>query len=238
MNNANDESPNHSEPDKFRMGTNDIGKINGDSCIVCNSAFKLCDRNIGDLRSQHSETRLCDLIQRCLGTTRLHRNINDESNHLCICYDCINKFNEYDLACVTAERVGFELQQLLRQTDQLHEENDLTKSDKIQTRRNTMSDNSNDGCDNNDQGETIEYCESSVKIEDFETATLQTHDEDNENDDTFSDVDIDSKESIANEIEHVDDNAKAKRTYECDTCPEKFSLWKELRVYKEHSNEH
>lgn len=223
---ANDESS------KNQLETIDADRIKIEFCIVCNSASNLCDQNIGDLQSKHSEARICDLIQRCLGTTSLNRNIEDESNQLCICNECIAKFNEYDLACVTAERVGYELQQMLAQTDQLSKETGLSKSVEIETGQNMISDNSNHCYDNNDEDGTNDYSESSFKIRLSEVQTLQTHDEHNEIDRTFSDADNDSKESIGNEIQHVDDNPRVKRIYECDTCPEKFNLWKELRVCK------
>lgn len=239
MDNVKDELPNYIETSQIQMGTIGVGQIEIDSCIVCNSVCKLCEQNIGDLRSQHSEARMCDLIQRSLGTAKLHRNIEGELSRLCVCYDCITKINEYDLACVTAERAGLELQQMLLATDQLYKTNDLLKNHKVQTTRATMSADSNyDGCDNNDADETNDFCVSLNKIEVFETPTLQTHDnddvdeEDDENDNALSEAENDSEESIRNEIQHVVDNPKAKRIYECDTCPEKFNLWKELRVRK------
>lgn len=211
-----------------------MDQINIVSCIVCNSETKLYEQNIGELMSQHSETRLCDLIQRCLGTSNIRRNIDDESHCLCICYDCVSKLNEYDLAYVTAERVAYELQQMLLQTDQLYvdNENDALKANRIETRRNTMSEDSNCCFDNNDENETNDFCVSLDKVEIFESPTLRTHDEHNENDDASSGSENDSKESIGNVVQNVVDTARGQRIYECDTCPEKFNLWKELRVSK------
>lgn len=236
MNNLKEESRNENESSQIRTEPVDNGQINIGSCIVCNNVKKLDEQNIGELRSQHSETRLCDLIQRCLGAYKLHRNIDDESYCLRICHDCVLKLNEYDLACVTAERVGYELQQMILQTDQIYVENDTFKSNKIPSRRNTMSEDSNHCFDNNDADETNVYCMSLNKVEVFDVPTLQTLDAqgENVNDDALSDLENDSTESIGNEVENLVDDTKAKRSYECDTCPEKFNLWKELRVCKEY----
>lgn len=218
------------------MESIDIGQINIGSCIVCNNVKKLDEQNIDDLMSQHSETRLSDLIHRCLGAYKLHRNIDDESYYLRICQDCVVKLNEYDLACVTAERVGYELQQMLLQTDQLYVENDTFRSNKIESRRNTISENSNYCIDSKDEDEdeAIDCSISLDKVEVFEAPTLQTHDEQNENDAALSDLEKDSSESIGNEVQNLVDNTKAKRIYECDTCPLTFDLWKELRVCKQY----
>lgn len=229
-----EESQNENENSQIRMESITSGQINIVSCIVCNSETKLYEQNIGESMSQHSGARICDLIQRCLGASKLHRNIDDDSYGLCICYDCVSKLNEYDLACVTAERVAYELQQMLLQTDQLYVENDALKTNKIQTRRNTMLEDSNYCFDNNDEDETKDFCVSLDTVEVFESPTLRTDDEHNENDDASSDSENDSKESIGNVVQNVVDNTRAKRIYECDTCPEKFNLWKELRVCAEH----
>lgn len=233
------EEKKENENSQIRTESLDISQINRNSCIVCNNVKKLDEQNIGELISQHSETRMCDLIHRCLDTYKLHRNIDDESYCLRICHDCVLKLNEYDLACVTAERIGYELQQMLLQTDQLFVENDTFKPNKIQSRRNTLSDNSNGCFENNAEDETNDYGMSLDKVEIFEVPTLQTHDEhndddnDNDIDDALSDLENDSTESIGNEVQNLVDDTKAKRIYECDTCPEKFNLWKELRVFKE-----
>lgn len=212
------------------MGSIDEGEVKTDSCIVCNNVTKLSEQNIGELKSQHSEACMCDLIQRCLDGSKLHRNIDDESNYPCICYDCISKLNEYDLAWITAERVRHELQQMLLQTDQLYIENDVLTIDNIHTKRNTVSDDPDYCGAVNTDNETSDYCVSLGKVEVFESLAPEDLDEDDENDNATSDVDISLKESSENEIQNVVDNAKVKRIYECDTCPEKFNLWKELRV--------
>lgn len=222
MTNVEDELLNFNEPSRTQMGTTDVRQINIDSCIVCNNVTNLYEQNVGELRSQHSDTRICDLIQRCLGASKLSRNIDTVSNYPCICCDCISKLNEYDLAWVTAEHVGYELQQMLLQTDQLRMEGPHWRSA-----------DSKFCCDDNDNADdTSDYCLGKVEV--FETTAPPDHDEDNENDDASSDAEISSQESIGNdEIQNAVDNARGKRTYECDTCPEKFNLWKELRVSKD-----
>lgn len=220
-----------SENKNSRIGIDQIDIV---SCIVCNGVTKLYEQNIGELMSQHTGTRISDLIQRCLGTSKLHRNIDDESYYLATCYDCVSKLNEYDLACLTAERVAYELQQMLLQTDELYARNDIVKTDEIQSRRNTISEDSNYCFDNNDEAEANDFCASLTKVEVYESPTLRTHDEHNENDELCSDSENDSKESIGDATQNIVDDTKPKRVYECDTCPEKFNLWKELRVSKEY----
>lgn len=215
------------------IGSNriNVGQINTDSCIVCNNLKKLNERNIGELLSQHSDTRICDLIHRCLNAHKLHRNIDDESHCLRICCDCLLKLNEYDLACVTAARVQNELQQMLLQTDQLYVGNDALESNKIHSRRNIISDGLNYyGFDNNYEDEINEHCMSIDKVEVFDSPALHTHNDPNENENALSDSENNSTESIGDEAQNLVDSTKAKRTYECDTCSEKFNLWKQLRV--------
>lgn len=218
------------ESSRIRIESISVGQIDTDSCIVCNNLKKLNERNIGELLSQHSESRMSDLIQRILGANKLHRNVDDGSHCLRICCDCVLKLNEYDLACVTAERVQHELQQMLLQTDKLYVENDALESNEIHSRRNTKFDDSNDCFDNNYEDESNAYSIIIDKVEVFDSPTVQTHNEPNGNDAALSDLENDSTGSIGDEAPNLADNTKAKRIYECDTCPEKFNLWKELRV--------
>lgn len=220
-----EESLDENESSRARMESIKVSQTNIDSCIVCNNLKKLNEHNIGELLSLHSELRMSDLIRRCLGSNELHRNIDD---CLRICCDCVLKLNEYDLACVTAERVQYELQQMLLQTDQLYAGGDAINSYKIHT----MADGPNQSLDNNYEDEINEYCMID-KVEVFDSPTLQTQNEPNENDAAVSDLENDSTESIDGEAQNLVDSTKAKRIYECDTCPEKFNLWKELRVSEE-----
>lgn len=211
-----------SEISQFQLKRVNSGQIDKHYCIVCNSTSELHDKSITELKSEHSETSICDLIQRCLGASKLHRDLVDESScHIRICQDCISKLNEYDLAYVTAECVANQLQQMLLETDLLYIEAAISTIDKIHT-----VDSPNDFCNINDdheQDETNDYCVDKVEV--IEPSTLRTRDH---SDVAFSDA----EKELDNEIPNLINNTKSKRIYECDSCKATFFLWKELRVCK------
>lgn len=231
MDEARKGSPHYSDASQNEMESIDISQISSDYCVVCNNLTKLCEQNADELRSQHSETRICDLIQRCLGTRKLHRNIDDKLTwHVRICCDCISKVNDYDLACVTAERAGNELQQMILQTDQIYMDNDMLATEKIETRENPALEVSN-YCIKKVEDETTDYCVNLDEVEIFETSTRRTQNEDHGSEDgAYSDAENDLDESTGDECQDVAENPKPKRIYECDSCKATFSLWKELRV--------
>lgn len=68
-------------------------------CFICGAAKRLYTDNFGETRLQNSETRVRDLIQRCLVEYTIRRNIEEDTNDQVVCSVCIQKINEYDLAC-------------------------------------------------------------------------------------------------------------------------------------------
>lgn len=66
-------------------------------CYMCNKESSDCQRNLADIKSQHTETPISDLIKRILGDFMPLRKIDDKSN--CICVECLQQFNDYDWMC-------------------------------------------------------------------------------------------------------------------------------------------
>lgn len=83
------------------------------NCYICDNVSMLYCKNIFKLLSKHSETPINDFIVRFLGkeTTRFC----DEEN--VVCCECLTKIDEYDLACLTVERVEREFRATLLQTE-------------------------------------------------------------------------------------------------------------------------
>lgn len=87
------------------------------NCFICNSVSVFYDQNLFKIKSKHSETRLCEFIVKILGDYPLKRECESESDKNFVCIDCLNKIDEYDLACMTANRVESELRELLVKTE-------------------------------------------------------------------------------------------------------------------------
>lgn len=75
-------------------------------------------RNLFKTKSKYSETRLCDFIAKILGDYP-KRECETDSNENFVCAECLGKIDEYDLACVTANRVETELRVLLLKSESL-----------------------------------------------------------------------------------------------------------------------
>lgn len=209
------------------------------TCFICNNKSNTYTEEISTMKSQYSETRICDLIERCLGGNRIHRRFDDEPSQSIICGDCLLKINEYDLACVTAERVGHELQQMLLHTDSIYVNKiEVPTIDELHLgQREIKSDASNYSFDENvnDCYDDIDIDNVQIKCNVDEEINADADADEllgNENECEPSDAECSSTESIEkpNEPNEKWENSRSKRTWECDTCPEKFSLWKELRV--------
>lgn len=101
------------------------------TCYICNCVK---DRQYGTLyetRSKHSEIRISDFIQRILGDVETQRKIDSENeyNPNYVCNDCVEKIDEYDLACVTAERVENVLRTMILQSQQAFLDNQQNSGD-------------------------------------------------------------------------------------------------------------
>lgn len=86
-------------------------------CFVCHVKTDDWRNDLHGLKSQHSNTFVTDFIKKILGDYNSKRNIDDESN--CICVDCLNRFEEYDWTCTMAKHYEKELYDLLVKTDAL-----------------------------------------------------------------------------------------------------------------------
>lgn len=75
-------------------------------------------KNIYKLSSKHSETPICDFINKFLGKESARVTSNEDEN--IVCTDCLNKIDEYDLACITVERVERELRAALLHTESMY----------------------------------------------------------------------------------------------------------------------
>lgn len=86
-------------------------------CFICNCVSRNYNKNLFEIKSKYSDTRLSDFIVKILGDFPFKREYSIECAENLVCNNCLNKVNEYDLACLTAKRVENELRELLvRQT--------------------------------------------------------------------------------------------------------------------------
>lgn len=86
------------------------------NCFICNRACFNYNKNLFEIKSKYTETRLSDFIVKILGDFPFQREYSVECDDNLVCSDCLNKVNEYDLACLTAKRVEDELRGLLVET--------------------------------------------------------------------------------------------------------------------------
>lgn len=145
--------------------------MNPDTCFVCNITSVFYVRNLMNAKSQHSETRLCEFIAKFLGEFQSNRLDNSLDDTL-ICFQCLNKIDEYDLACVTAQRIEKELREVLLQTESIFSKEtkpngscdlylqqfELTEilSDEIVESKSNESDNERDCLKNDDNSDKDE----------------------------------------------------------------------------------
>lgn len=90
------------------------------NCYICNNTSVFYSRNLFKTKSKYSETRTCEFIRKFLGdypSEREYESISCDGNDHCVCIECLNKIDEYDLAIMTAKRVETELRDLLLHTE-------------------------------------------------------------------------------------------------------------------------
>lgn len=93
-----------------------------ENCYICNVTSVFYSRNLFKTKSKYSETRICEFIRRLLGNYPSERefgSISRSENEHCVCIECLNKIDEYDLACMTAKRAEQELRDILLHTETL-----------------------------------------------------------------------------------------------------------------------
>lgn len=207
------------------------------NCFVCNAESKLFAEHLMEIKSEHSQTSVCDLIKQFLGDDAVHRSIEVElfQNSTHICSECISRINEYDLACVTAERIGNELRELLLHTDSHYSRN---KSCTLNEVPNVKSDEESDEepDSNGFGGGSEDLAEEGDEIRNVAVVEIKVEDSCVDNIAT-PDVDVDTISDLESELNEAEDDVilskngtKMKRVYECQLCPKKFELWKEMRV--------
>lgn len=106
---------------KMRSKTTDAKGMN-EICYICNNVTEQPLQNLYETRSTHSNTKISDFVHKFLENLQTHRQFN--ANPLTkqaagLCDQCFTTINEYDLACVTAERIEKSLRAILLQTDAL-----------------------------------------------------------------------------------------------------------------------
>lgn len=89
------------------------------NCYICDKKSVFYCKNIYKLTSKHSETLICDFIRKFLDN-QLSRRPDDTESESIVCIECLNKIDEYDLACITVKRVEKELREILLRTESLH----------------------------------------------------------------------------------------------------------------------
>lgn len=74
------------------------------------------------MKSKYSKTRICDFITRWLGDNPSKR-VNGFSatpdDNSCVCVDCVNRINEYDVMYTTAQQIDKELRDTFMRTESL-----------------------------------------------------------------------------------------------------------------------
>lgn len=93
------------------------------NCYICNTTSLFYSVNLFKTKSKYSEIRICEFIRIFLGdysSKRQCTSINIDENDHCVCIECLNKIDEYDLATMTARRVEAEMRDILLHTESLH----------------------------------------------------------------------------------------------------------------------
>lgn len=105
------------------------------NCYICNTTSVFYSRNLFKTKSKYTETRICEFIQKFLGNYPSEREfipINSNENEHCVCIECLNKIDEYDLATMTAKRMERELRDILLHTEALfYRENKSFNTDEL-----------------------------------------------------------------------------------------------------------
>ncbi|XP_031637394.1 zinc finger protein OZF-like isoform X2 [Contarinia nasturtii] len=87
------------------------------NCYICNTTSVFYSRNLFKTKSKYTETSICEFIKKFLGNHQSERKCIDKH---CVCIECLNKIDEYDLATMTAQRVERELRDILLATESLY----------------------------------------------------------------------------------------------------------------------
>lgn len=92
-----------------------------EECRVCNNLVEITSVESIFVTSKYTKTPIPDLIQSLLDADESNRfNANDG-----VCQQCLHKFNQYDLACITVKRVAAELKNILIITEPAYFKDEL-----------------------------------------------------------------------------------------------------------------
>lgn len=102
-------------------GTTATTSTNKICCFICNTTVSDNFFSLFDTLSKHSLTHIFDFVWKFLGDQPSVREDSiDAANASTVCTTCLNKIDQYDLACVTAEKLEKELRHELSQTETLY----------------------------------------------------------------------------------------------------------------------
>lgn len=214
------------------------------SCYICNNVIE--QRPLQDLyetTSTHSNTKICDFVRKFLGSIETHRRFdanhewNTNDGDTFVCDQCLSTINEYDLACVTAERIEKSLRAILLQTDALfvnvnkdneESEGDVSRGDQLMD----VLESESVELDELENIENVEICMVEPKIE----ASFDEFDDNLSQDDFETDKGEQSSETMEESrrstrrrpLEAGGDDTK--RSFECSVCQTTFSHKKDLKV--------
>lgn len=93
------------------------------NCFICNELTRICESKHIYHESSYSETSISSFIKKFSENEQLTR----FSENDIVCDDCWRKIEKYDLACVTAEQVEFELRSALLATEQIYQKEEIVE---------------------------------------------------------------------------------------------------------------
>lgn len=85
------------------------------ACYMCNQNGKSIQHNLCQLRSNHSDQKIVELIKRIINGQFPYRNLDDEAN--VICNECLVDILRYDLMCLEVKKQEEKLCALLLATE-------------------------------------------------------------------------------------------------------------------------
>lgn len=104
-------------------------------CFICNTTASESFVNIYETVSRRSLTLICDFVWRFLNDTpSVREDVSDSarSKWSLICKRCLDKINEYDLACVTASQLEEEIRYELSSTEAIYAGQQITVEQDMQ----------------------------------------------------------------------------------------------------------
>lgn len=91
-------------------------------CYVCHQETILFGQKILNTITNVSKTPLFTILEKLMGTTIFEASLQNTEEELEICYDCLQKFEEYDEAFVKFTKIESDLIEILQQSKDLNNE--------------------------------------------------------------------------------------------------------------------